>query len=1181
MKKKLMAVLLTLCLVLGMLPMSALAAWQVDGEDVTITNIRDTDVNGYYAFDLDGTTYYTFGKLDATGKENDSVDYYTYYSASDFQKAGTLTWKAEATEYTITVTEPENGTVATNPEGKAAEGTEVAITATPATGYKVGTTTVTAGETNVTVTDGKFTMPAANVTVTVTFKKTASEGSIVVSPKGTALAENHYSMTGLDANNEIAIGETFTINALKKIVVYVDGVRTVVEKDDTFDVTAAEDLSVVINRTKWAPGENNSLTEVEDTNSDTPAATPSMARFARAIRAAVEYQKMIITDVDGKAHEYIVKVETGADGMRTIYFPSAKSVAEAADILNAADEANKEAEMDFETATDKEIEDNWGEEPVNPEVIVKSTTTKANTGWTATFTKYIPEDLADDETLVLTKAEVEKALAEEHTGTWTADLKKGEAVRASDKQVVKFTANPSATQVFMVTYPGAAGKVSIYVNPGDPKTATVENVNADVKYLLAKDDVYAAAAAYTVAEQKVTFTGVTEDVEYVAALMLDSSDADYAVSAGEIKNKKAEDKDQAVLEAKIKKSAVTFVPLDKTTTAFVQTGTVITFAQGADVKTGVDALKAGEGVKLEVNGSSTPALEFVASDKGVIETKEWTVPAKAKNSTLSFKAIREPVDQEISVYLNDSTTALPTETIDKKVYVKVGSVNIGDGTQYSVVYWDDVAEKYDLVNTKIGADTVKVDTAGVARIERGALNAIATTDANGNKVAKIYTAYSVAPGSAWDGYLENPNDETKNVTAVASTAYVPTTNAKIWVKATGNALLMDKDGTAELTGRIVPAPTVDGTVRAVYEYPVAKNLVANNIVPALTFASTTVAGALNVDLKAGVESSACTITGLTIGTAGQKIKLDLGSAVTVNGATGSLEDAGDVTFTLKQNKGTGAVEFTAKSVNDAPRSLKAETNVGKAYVTINGVNVIIDISRDARTSTNNTEIVAFVKEQFEKMNVAPIAKAEPVKGETDVKTAVAQAVTANSIFDAPFNSVHNTTADGFSSGIKVETVTAVANGTKGEATEAGTRGEYKVSYALKSGDVEGVATITVYIEPMPYSETAAGQAEAAALAKINAVKDTVLDADNGLKELGATAATKDDALGQLKTDVGGIITGLSSEVTGVSVKSATAEDSGFTAPADPDKGRLTATVTLACTGCDDVSFTVTVTIPVS
>ena len=190
-------------------------------------------------------------------------------------------------------------------------------------------------------------------------------------------------------------------------------------------------------------------------------------------------------------------------------------------------------------------------------------------------------------------------------------------------------------------------------------------------------------------------------------------------------------------------------------------------------------------------------------------------------------------------------------------------------------------------------------------------------------------------------------------------------------------------------------------------------------------------------------------------------------------------------------------------------------------------------------------------------------------------------MTTNDIFTSPFDSVHNTTANGFPDGIKVETVTAVANGTKGEATEAGTRGEYKVSYALKSGDVEGVATITVYIEPMPYSETTAGQAEAAALAKINAVKNAVLDADNGLKELEATAATKDNALAQLKTGVGGIITGLGSEATGVSVKSATAEDSGFTAPAEPDKGRLTATVTLACTGCDDVSFTVTVTIPVS
>ena len=59
-------------------------------------------------------------------------------------------------------------------------------------------------------------------------------------------------------------------------------------RGDTFDVTAAEDLSVVINRTKWAPGENNSLTEVEDTNSDTPAASASFRISAASATLSAE-----------------------------------------------------------------------------------------------------------------------------------------------------------------------------------------------------------------------------------------------------------------------------------------------------------------------------------------------------------------------------------------------------------------------------------------------------------------------------------------------------------------------------------------------------------------------------------------------------------------------------------------------------------------------------------------------------------------------------------------------------------------------------------------------------------------------------------------------------------------------------------------------------------------------------
>ena len=63
-----------------------------------------------------------------------------------------------------------NGSFTTSPESYAAAGTTVTVNATPASGYSVGTITVTDGSSNpVTVTDGQFTMPNSNVTVNVTF----------------------------------------------------------------------------------------------------------------------------------------------------------------------------------------------------------------------------------------------------------------------------------------------------------------------------------------------------------------------------------------------------------------------------------------------------------------------------------------------------------------------------------------------------------------------------------------------------------------------------------------------------------------------------------------------------------------------------------------------------------------------------------------------------------------------------------------------------------------------------------------------------------------------------------------------------------------------------------------------------------------------------------------------------
>ena len=76
--------------------------------------------------------------------------------------------------YAITITEAENGSVSANVT-EAAEGAKVTLTITPAEGYELDALSVAAGETPVEVADDNtFTMPAAAVTVTATFKAVES-----------------------------------------------------------------------------------------------------------------------------------------------------------------------------------------------------------------------------------------------------------------------------------------------------------------------------------------------------------------------------------------------------------------------------------------------------------------------------------------------------------------------------------------------------------------------------------------------------------------------------------------------------------------------------------------------------------------------------------------------------------------------------------------------------------------------------------------------------------------------------------------------------------------------------------------------------------------------------------------------------------------------------------------------
>lgn len=110
----------------------------------------------------------------------------------------------DPTNYTVTIVDDiANGTVTANPTS-AAEGATVTLTATPATGYEFGSWNVTNAYTSaaITVTDNKFTMPAADVNVSATFNQIPSfEGTIT-----TMSADN-------DADIKFVTGSSSATNA--------------------------------------------------------------------------------------------------------------------------------------------------------------------------------------------------------------------------------------------------------------------------------------------------------------------------------------------------------------------------------------------------------------------------------------------------------------------------------------------------------------------------------------------------------------------------------------------------------------------------------------------------------------------------------------------------------------------------------------------------------------------------------------------------------------------------------------------------------------------------------------------------------------------------------------------------------------------------------------------------------
>ena len=146
----------------------------------------------------------------------------------------TVTAAFKKSNYTVTVNETTNGTVGAD-KTTAQMGDAVTLTVTPANGYEVDTLTVTDGTNNVTVTDNKFTMPAANVTVTAAFKKSNYTVTVSETTNGTVGADK----TTAQMDDTVTLTVTPAAGYEVDTLTVTDGKNNVTVTDNQFTMPAA------------------------------------------------------------------------------------------------------------------------------------------------------------------------------------------------------------------------------------------------------------------------------------------------------------------------------------------------------------------------------------------------------------------------------------------------------------------------------------------------------------------------------------------------------------------------------------------------------------------------------------------------------------------------------------------------------------------------------------------------------------------------------------------------------------------------------------------------------------------------------------------------------------------------------------------------------------------------------
>lgn len=187
-------------------------------------------------------------------------------------------------EYTVSIASGiENGSLKTDPE-KAHRGDTVTVTATPDEGYELDTITVTTGDDQpVAVKDGKFTMPAGNVTVSASFKKVVYTVSVDKDIKNGKVSVDPETAT---------VGDSVTVTAtsdegyeLEAITVTADG-KDVAVKDGKFTMPAGNVTVSATFKKAAAPSPEPSVSTTTTVSTDVSTDIPSADK--KAIEAVLD-----------------------------------------------------------------------------------------------------------------------------------------------------------------------------------------------------------------------------------------------------------------------------------------------------------------------------------------------------------------------------------------------------------------------------------------------------------------------------------------------------------------------------------------------------------------------------------------------------------------------------------------------------------------------------------------------------------------------------------------------------------------------------------------------------------------------------------------------------------------------------------------------------------------------------